>query len=76
MANSFSVISAATAARQAQLSEAPGAAAEAAPDRLTLKTKIAYAMGGTTDIFGHWFYNNMKDPVYNVFLGLSPSQFP
>jgi len=31
-------------------------------------------MGGSNDIFGHWLYNNLVDPVYNVSLGLSPSQ--
>lgn len=58
-----------SAAPHSAVVPAPGAA-----DRLKPSTKIAYAMGGTTDIFGHWFYNNMKDPVYNVFLGLSPWQ--
>jgi GPH family glycoside/pentoside/hexuronide:cation symporter len=43
------------------------------PDRLPKRSKAAYAMGGTTDIFGHWLYNNMVDPVYNVFLGVSPT---
>jgi GPH family glycoside/pentoside/hexuronide:cation symporter len=42
--------------------------------KLALNTKLAYAMGGSTDIFGHWLYNNLVDPVYNVFLGLSPTQ--
>ena len=56
---------------------APAAGAEvAAKDdgKLPTGTKVAYAMGGSTDIFGHWLYNNLVDPVYNVFLGLSPSQ--
>ncbi|HET9954867.1 MAG TPA: MFS transporter [Polyangiaceae bacterium] len=44
------------------------------PDRLTLGTKLAYAVGGTSDIFGHWLYNTLVDPVYNVFLGLAPTQ--
>jgi glycoside/pentoside/hexuronide:cation symporter, GPH family len=68
----------ATAAREAAAPEAAARAAAArkdtASDRLPLRTKVAYGMGGTTDIFGHWLYNNLKDPVYNVFLGLSPSQ--
>jgi GPH family glycoside/pentoside/hexuronide:cation symporter len=45
-----------------------------AQDRVPFKAKFAYAMGGTTDIFGHWLYNNMANPVYNVFLGLTPTQ--
>jgi len=61
---------------------APGAApetAEAAPsngkdEKLKTSTKVAFAMGGTTDIFGHWLYNGMVDPVYNVFLGVSPTR--
>jgi Na+/melibiose symporter-like transporter len=43
-------------------------------DHLKPSTKIAYAMGGTTDIFGHWLYNGMVDPVFNVFLGVSPTR--
>ncbi len=45
-----------------------------AEDRVPFKAKFAYALGGTTDIFGHWLYNGMVNPVYNVFLGLSPTQ--
>jgi GPH family glycoside/pentoside/hexuronide:cation symporter len=41
--------------------------------RLPRRTKIAYAMGGTADIFGHYLYNGLAGPVYNVFLGLTPS---
>ncbi|MEY4546896.1 MAG: Glucuronide carrier protein, partial [Pseudomonadota bacterium] len=44
------------------------------PDRVPVETKAAYALGGTTDIFGHWLYNTMAGPVYNVFLGLTPTQ--
>jgi Na+/melibiose symporter-like transporter len=80
MADTFDITTE-TAALQAGplLENQPGpsatpARADAAPDRLTRGTKVAYGLGGTTDIFGHWFYNNMKDPVYNVFLGLSPGQ--
>ncbi|MBN1607128.1 MAG: hypothetical protein JW940_10885, partial [Polyangiaceae bacterium] len=43
-------------------------------DRVPVKAKLAYAMGGTTDMFGHWLYNNLANPVFNVFLGLSPTQ--
>lgn len=46
----------------------------AAADRVPVETKAAYALGGTTDIFGHWLYNNFANPVFNVFLGLSPTQ--
>jgi GPH family glycoside/pentoside/hexuronide:cation symporter len=43
-------------------------------DRVPFRAKLAYAVGGTTDIFGHWLYNNLASPVFNVFLGLSPTQ--
>jgi GPH family glycoside/pentoside/hexuronide:cation symporter len=44
------------------------------PDKLPGAAKAAYALGGTTDIFGHWLYNTLANPVFNVFLGLSPTQ--
>jgi GPH family glycoside/pentoside/hexuronide:cation symporter len=47
---------------------------DAEPKRLSVKTKLAFATGGSVDIFGHWLFNNMVDPVYNVFLGLTPTQ--
>jgi GPH family glycoside/pentoside/hexuronide:cation symporter len=57
---------------------APDAASVPPPpvkeDRLKPSTKIAYAMGGTTDIFGHWLYNGMVDGVFNIFLGVSPTR--
>jgi GPH family glycoside/pentoside/hexuronide:cation symporter len=43
-------------------------------DHLPPSTKIAYAMGGTTDIFGHWLYNGMVDAVFNSFLNVSPTR--
>jgi GPH family glycoside/pentoside/hexuronide:cation symporter len=51
-----------------------GADAGGPSEPLSTKTKLAFALGGSTDIFGHWFYNGLVDPVYNVFLGLSPTQ--
>ncbi len=30
-------------------------------------------MGGTTDIFGHWLYNVLANPVFVTFRGLSPT---
>src|SRR3954469_5648537 len=51
-----------------------GADAGGPSEPLSAKTKLAFALGGSTDIFGHWFYNGLVDPVYNVFLGLSPIQ--
>jgi GPH family glycoside/pentoside/hexuronide:cation symporter len=75
MADSFSIPppTAAGAAVDVDDPNAPAAVPVVTQDRLTKRTKAAYAMGGTTDIFGHWLYNNMVDPVYNVFLGLSPT---
>lgn len=46
----------------------PGGAA----DRLPRQTKAAYALGGVTDIYGHWLYNDLANLVFNVFCGLAP----
>src|SRR3712207_5822215 len=59
---------------EAATSEAAAVPSRPASDSLSVQTKVAYGLGGTTDIFGHWLYNGLKDPVYNVFLGLSPTQ--
>lgn len=53
-------------------SQAP--TAPMAQDKVPPPAKAAYALGGTTDIFGHWLYNSLANPVFNVFLGLSPTQ--
>lgn len=37
--------------------------------------KAAYAFGGTVDIFGHWLYFGLMQPVFVGFLHLSPSLF-
>jgi len=62
----------------------PGEAAEArlahsvvgtcAADKLTTSSKAAYALGGTTDIFGHWLYNGLSNQVFVTFLRLTPPQ--
>ena len=78
MADSFSVVTSPVSAVESREDSEPAAAVPASPGadsgKLPLQTKLAYAMGGSTDIFGHWLYNNLVDPVYNVFLGLSPTQ--
>ncbi|HVZ32211.1 MAG TPA: MFS transporter, partial [Polyangiaceae bacterium] len=43
-------------------------------DKVPIPAKAAYALGGTTDIFGHWLYNQLASPVFNVILGLTPTQ--
>lgn len=35
--------------------------------------KAAYAFGGTVDIFGHWLYFGLMQPVFVGFLHLSPT---
>lgn len=45
-----------------------------APDRLSTRVKWAYGMGGTTDIFGHWLYLSLADPVFNAYFHLSPTE--
>lgn len=42
-------------------------------DRVPFKSKFSYALGGTTDIFGHWLYNGMANPVFASYFGLSPT---
>lgn len=41
--------------------------------RLRPLAKAAYALGGTVDIFGHWLYLGLMQPVFVGFLQLSPS---
>lgn len=43
--------------------------------RLRPLEKAAYAFGGTIDIFGHWLYYGLMQPVFVGFLQLSPSLF-
>lgn len=60
---------------EAPAAAAPGAALATSPeDRVPTPAKAAYALGGTTDIFGHWLYNTLANPVFNVYLGLTPTQ--
>jgi GPH family glycoside/pentoside/hexuronide:cation symporter len=58
------------------VTDAPAAevAVTVVPDKVPAEAKAAYALGGTTDIFGHWLYNSFANPVFNVFLGLTPTQ--
>lgn len=54
-----------------------GAESEAAAiveERLPAKVKWAYGLGGTTDIFGHWLFLTLADPVFNVYFGLTPTE--
>jgi glycoside/pentoside/hexuronide:cation symporter, GPH family len=77
MVDSFTVVTSPKALESEELRAGAAAAApvkEASRDKLPTGTKIAYATGGSIDIFGHWLYNNIVDPVYNVYLGLSPTQ--
>jgi GPH family glycoside/pentoside/hexuronide:cation symporter len=43
------------------------------PARIRPLVKTAYAVGGTIDIFGHWLYFGLMQPVFVGFLQLSPS---
>jgi glycoside/pentoside/hexuronide:cation symporter, GPH family len=43
------------------------------PARIRPLAKTAYAVGGTIDIFGHWLYFGLMQPVFVGFLQLSPS---
>jgi GPH family glycoside/pentoside/hexuronide:cation symporter len=43
------------------------------PSGLRRREKAAYALGGTVDIFGHWLYFGLMQPVFVGFLHLSPA---
>ena len=40
---------------------------------LSVIVKAAYALGGVVDIFGHWLYFSLMQPVFMGFLHLSPA---
>lgn len=50
----------------------PQSSQTAPEDRVPARTKIAYGLGGSIDMWGHWLYPNLAYPVFNIFLGLSP----
>lgn len=53
---------------------APASPQTTAPeDRVPLRTKVSYGLGGSVDMWGHWLYPNLAYPVFNIFLGLSPA---
>jgi GPH family glycoside/pentoside/hexuronide:cation symporter len=55
-------------------STSPDAAAHRkSDDTLSFLAKLSYGMGGTTDIFGHWLYNALANPVFVTFRGLTPT---
>lgn len=43
-------------------------------DKVPLAAKAAYGFGGLIDIFGHYLYAFLVNPVFNVQLGLSPAR--
>ncbi len=43
-------------------------------DELRAGAKAAYAIGGTTDILGHWLYHALANPVFVTQLRVSPTQ--
>ena len=51
----------------------PSATAERSQNKVPFLAKLSYAMGGTSDIFGHWLYNALANPVFVTFRGLSPT---
>jgi glycoside/pentoside/hexuronide:cation symporter, GPH family len=42
-------------------------------ERLPVRTKAAYAIGGTADVFGSYLYNDLANLVFNIYCGLAPS---
>jgi GPH family glycoside/pentoside/hexuronide:cation symporter len=51
----------------------PTAPPDQGKDKLPFLAKFSYGMGGTSDIFGHWLYNALANPVFVTFRGLSPT---
>jgi len=51
----------------------PSAPVQPTKNRVPLAAKLSYALGGTSDIFGHWLYNALANPVFVTFRGLSPT---
>lgn len=53
---------------------APSSAAPATrpADRVPLRQKIAYGLGSSCDMWGHWLYPSMAYPVFNLYLGVPP----
>lgn len=51
----------------------PSAPVQPTKNRVPLVAKLSYALGGTSDIFGHWLYNALANPVFVTFRGLSPT---
>ena len=54
------------------MKENPAPDATATEDRVPLRTKVSYGLGGSIDMWGHWLYPNLADPVLNILHGLSP----
>ena len=51
----------------------PSPSTSEARDKVSFLAKLSYAMGGGTDIFGHWLYNVLANPVFVTFRGMSPT---
>ncbi len=43
-----------------------------AADRLPFLRKVAYGLGSSCDMWGHWLYPSMAYPVFNLYLGVPP----
>ncbi len=43
-----------------------------AGDRVSIRTKIAYGLGCSVDMWGHWLYPNLAYPVFQVFSAYHP----
>ena len=57
---------------KAEASARAATAVTAPEDRVPVRTKVSYGLGGSIDMWGHWLYPNLAYPVFNIFLGLSP----
>ncbi len=59
---------------QAPAIEGERVATAPAREHLPKRVKWAYGLGGTTDIFGHWLYLTLADPVFTGYFHLTPTQ--
>jgi len=55
------------------LDPAESAGVERESDKVPPLAKASYALGGTTDLLGHWLYNQLANQVFTTILGLTPT---
>jgi glycoside/pentoside/hexuronide:cation symporter, GPH family len=56
------------------VSPAPSSSPVAPSDKIPLLEKFSYSTGGVTDLYGHWLYNTLAMAVFNIYLGMPPTE--